>query len=59
MANPTRRDFMQVGIAASLAVAGRIIPLIAAQKAAPVIDTHLHCFAGTKDSRFPCHPRAP
>jgi len=24
-----------------------------------VIDTHLHCFAGPDDSRFPYHPRAP
>ncbi len=25
----------------------------------PVIDTHLHCFAGADDSRFPYHPRGP
>ncbi|MBI1762512.1 MAG: amidohydrolase [Acidobacteria bacterium] len=25
----------------------------------PVIDTHLHCFAGNKDPRFPYHPRGP
>ena len=25
----------------------------------PVVDTHLHCFAGTGDSRFPYHHRAP
>ena len=59
MANPTRRDFMQFGTAASLAAVGRIMPLIAVPKAAPLIDTHLHCFAGTKDTRFPYHPRAP
>lgn len=25
----------------------------------PVIDTHLHCFAGANDERFPYHERAP
>jgi predicted TIM-barrel fold metal-dependent hydrolase len=25
----------------------------------PVVDTHLHCFAGTDDKRFPYHERAP
>jgi hypothetical protein len=48
MANPTRRDFIQVG--ATLVVAARGIPLIAESKLAPVIDAHLHCFAGTGDS---------
>ena len=59
MANPTRRTFLQVGTVASLAAVGRAIPVIAGSKAAPVIDTHLHCFAGSKDARFPYHPRAP
>jgi predicted TIM-barrel fold metal-dependent hydrolase len=26
---------------------------------APVVDTHLHCFAGKDDSRFPYHPKGP
>ena len=26
---------------------------------APLVDTHLHCFAGLEDSRFPYHARAP
>ena len=59
MANPTRRAFLQAGSIVSLAAAGGIMPLIAVPKSAPVIDTHLHCFAGTKDSRFPYNPRAP
>jgi len=59
MANPTRRTFLQVGTVASLAAVGRAIPLIAGAKAVPVIDTHLHCFAGAKDARFPYHARAP
>lgn len=25
----------------------------------PIIDTHIHCFAGTKDERFPYHAHAP
>src|SRR5438132_1900437 len=25
----------------------------------PVVDAHLHCFAGKDDKRFPYHPRAP
>jgi predicted TIM-barrel fold metal-dependent hydrolase len=25
----------------------------------PVVDTHLHCFAGRDDKRFPYHERAP
>lgn len=25
----------------------------------PVVDAHLHCFAGKKDARFPYHPKAP
>ncbi len=25
----------------------------------PVVDTHLHCFAGGQDTRFPYHPRGP
>ena len=27
--------------------------------ASPVVDTHLHCFAGKDDARFPYHERAP
>ena len=27
--------------------------------ACPVIDTHLHCFAGKDDPRFPYHPQGP
>ncbi len=27
--------------------------------AIPIIDTHIHCFAGTKDERFPYHGNAP
>ena len=30
-----------------------------ADRRAPVIDTHLHCFAGKDDARFPYHPKGP
>ena len=29
------------------------------KKASVIVDTHLHCFAGTDDKRFPYHERAP
>ena len=58
MTNLTRRYFVQVATAASLSLAGRMASL-ALPKPAPIIDTHLHCFAGTKDPRFAYHPKAP
>jgi predicted TIM-barrel fold metal-dependent hydrolase len=30
-----------------------------ADRRVPVIDTHLHCFAGKDDHRFPYHPKGP
>jgi predicted TIM-barrel fold metal-dependent hydrolase len=50
----TRRDFLHA--AAALALAPR---LFAAEKKPPIIDTHLHCFAGTDDKRFSYHEKAP
>jgi predicted TIM-barrel fold metal-dependent hydrolase len=50
----TRRDFLLA--TAALPLASR---LFAAEKKPPVIDTHLHCFAGTDDKRFPYHEKAP
>jgi predicted TIM-barrel fold metal-dependent hydrolase len=43
-------------------VAGAVVaPTVveAAELRVPVIDTHLHCFAGKEDKRFPYHERAP
>ena len=51
---PTRREF--VTSAAALPFASQ---LLGAQARVPVVDTHLHCFAGTKDPRFPYHKDAP
>src|SRR5262245_35733881 len=46
---PCRRDFL-----AALAA----LPFVG-EKRVPVVDTHLHCFAGRDDKRFPYHKDAP
>lgn len=51
---PTRREFL--GSVPALAAGSR---LRAAADRVPVVDTHLHCFAGKKDERFPYHKDAP
>lgn len=51
---PTRRQFCTVAAAA--------IPIGSRLNAAAdslVVDTHLHCFAGAKDARFPYHAAGP
>lgn len=57
----TRRRFLQTAAAAPAAalvgVVRRAEP--AAPDRTPVVDTHLHCFAGKDDARFPYHPRGP
>ena len=54
----SRREFTE-GVAASAAVT-LSNSLAAADLATSVlIDTHLHCFAGKDDARFPYHPRGP
>lgn len=50
---PTRRDFLAALPAAALAARA-----VAAEKPL-VIDTHLHCFAGKDDARFPYHKDGP
>jgi len=42
--------------AAALAVGSQVA---AAANKVPVVDTHLHCFAGKGDARFPYHPKGP
>ncbi|MDP6443076.1 MAG: hypothetical protein QF805_04725, partial [Pirellulaceae bacterium] len=44
------------GALASSAAAGAVM---ARDDAPPLVDTHLHCFAGSRDPRFPYHKRAP
>jgi predicted TIM-barrel fold metal-dependent hydrolase len=54
--NPTRREFL----ASSAALAGcAASPAPREAPRATVVDTHLHCFAGKDDARFPYHPRGP
>ena len=58
----TRRQALQVGATAALCLANAKTCALAGvdvEKRAPLIDTHLHCFAGGGDSRFPYHERAP
>lgn len=51
---PTRREFLLS--AAAFPWEARTA---AANDRVPVVDTHLHCFAGANDPRFPYHPAAP
>ena len=63
----TRRQFVAAAAAASFSAwlpqRGRADEQGAASESkpaqVPVVDTHLHCFAGSKDPRFPYHERAP
>lgn len=55
--HPSRRQFLQT---TALAAAATVLPETLGAPAAPIIvDTHLHCFAGTGDARFPYHARGP
>src|SRR5215510_13457930 len=55
--HPSRREFLQTS---TLATAAFISSKAGHAPVVPVvIDTHLHCFAGLDDARFPYHPRAP
>lgn len=54
---PTRRQWL-----ASVAAAGVLTPRESSGRAddrVPVVDTHVHCFAGTASVEFPYHPRGP
>ncbi len=53
----SRREFLQT---ASLLAATTALHQAASAAPTPiVVDTHLHCFAGLKDERFPYHANAP
>jgi predicted TIM-barrel fold metal-dependent hydrolase len=54
----TRREFLKTAALASAALACGSAAA-AEPKRTPVIDTHLHCFAGKDDKRFPYHEKAP
>lgn len=56
--HPSRRRFLQT--TSSIATAAVVLPTTKyASAAPPIVDTHLHCFAGEADTRFPYHARAP
>ena len=54
-----RRQFSAAGI--SMFTASQLARSVLARgpKEAAIIDTHLHCFAGESDPRFPYHTHAP
>jgi predicted TIM-barrel fold metal-dependent hydrolase len=54
----SRRTFLQASSTAVVAASANGLSQAAEQKT-PLVDTHLHCFAGSKDPRFPYHQRAP
>jgi len=54
----TRREFV-AGSAALLAAGCGDAPPPRPKNAVPVVDTHVHCFAGYDDPRYPYHPDAP
>lgn len=54
-----RRQFLISTAIAAGATASRGTSGIADESHVPRVDTHLHCFAGKDDKRFPYHARAP
>lgn len=55
-----RREFLQVAGATTAVATALTTSGLAANSTArtPRVDAHLHCFAGTRDARFPYHERA-
>lgn len=54
-----RQFFKRSATAIAATLAPPTLSPAAPASAAPVVDTHLHCFAGKDDARFPYHERAP
>ena len=55
----SRRAFLGQTVATSLAAGAAVAEGAQPAKCASIVDTHLHCFAGRDDKRFPYHERAP
>jgi predicted TIM-barrel fold metal-dependent hydrolase len=65
----SRRSFIKKAALGTLGVSGVILHPLSSQTAVlpyvlslpktPVVDMHIHCFAGTADLRFPYHEKAP
>lgn len=58
MTTLSRRQFAATVVASSIAL-GEFDYAHAEPSRTPRVDTHLHCFAGTKDARFPYHASGP
>ena len=54
-----RRHFLRAAAASPLLASSGLVRAGEDDDRAPVIDTHLHCFAGPDDPRFPYHPEGP
>jgi predicted TIM-barrel fold metal-dependent hydrolase len=54
-----RRRFLQTAAASAVTLTTGRPGSRADGRRSPVIDTHLHCFAGEDDPRFPYHPKGP
>src|SRR5689334_12901402 len=55
----SRRALLGGAAAVSVLEVGGASLTAGQQPRAPVVDSHLHCFAGRDDNRFPSHARAP
>jgi len=56
----SRRQLVQLTAASAVAASAHVPLAIGAESnRVPRIDSHLHCFAGSNDKRFPYHERAP
>jgi predicted TIM-barrel fold metal-dependent hydrolase len=57
---PRRRFlFATAGLSLALPQLGLAADPDKSPSRSPIVDTHVHCFAGKGDARFPYHPRAP
>lgn len=58
----SRREFVRRSVAfgaAATLIAPHTNALGDDSEKSPIVDTHLHCFAGASDPRFPYHPHGP
>jgi len=55
----SRRGFVSTTAAATMLGSATLAEAAQPAKRVPIVDTHLHCFAGRNDKRFPYHERAP
>jgi predicted TIM-barrel fold metal-dependent hydrolase len=55
----TRRAVLAALPALGISAGGGTPEVFAADAKKPVVDTHLHCFAGANEPRFPYHPDGP